>query len=121
MDGIGRKTGAEKAGRNTPPPLPRSEQRFAPRRRDKLPAFIYFEGGNQSLDCFVRDLSSTGARLEMGEGWDEAFSSSVRRLDQARLVIRHDRVIYDCLITRRGDAEIGVKFLSAAKPFANGR
>ena len=39
-------------------------------------------------------------------------------MDRIRLVVRMDRVMYDCKIIRRGDTELGVKFASPAKPIA---
>ena len=37
-------------------------------------------------------------------------------MERIRLVIRMDRVMYDCKIMRRGETELGVNFLAAPKP-----
>jgi hypothetical protein len=115
MDTFGRRTArpmmpepsAEKSG---------SERRWAHRRPGNTPALIYIEGMNSSIPCIIRDTSTTGARLELQPGWSNPLSSGVSKLDRLRLVIRHDRVMYDCQIMRRGENELGVKFLSAPRP-----
>lgn len=92
------------------------ERRWAHRRAGQTPALIYIEGVNSSIPCLIRDTSTTGARLELREGWSNPLSSDVSSINRLRLVIRHDRVMYDCQIVRRGETELGVKFLSASKP-----
>lgn len=95
-----------------------SEKRFAPRRKGMTPALIYFDGTTVSVPCLIKDMSSTGAKLELRNGWDNPFRSSASDMDRIRLVVRMDRVMYDCKIVRRGDTELGVKFASAPKPIA---
>lgn len=43
------------------------EQRGAPRLRVFLKGRIHFNNGSSSIDCLVRDLSSTGAKLVLSE------------------------------------------------------
>jgi hypothetical protein len=95
-----------------------SEKRFAPRRKGQTPALIYFDGTTLSVPCMIRDMSTTGARLELHSGWDNPFRSAESSLDRIRLVVRMDRVVYDCRIVRREEKELGVKFTSAPKPMA---
>lgn len=92
-----------------------ADRRFAPRRPSQVPAEVYFDGGVGCLPCLIRDMSTTGARLHVREGWDNPFHSSPARPDRIRLVIRQDRVIYDCRIVRRSEKELGVKFLAAPR------
>lgn len=42
-----------------------AEQRRAPRRKSFLRALVYFDGGATPVDCLVRDISDTGARLKL--------------------------------------------------------
>jgi len=98
-------------------PRPQSDKRFAPRRKGDLPAIITFEGTPVSVPCLIKDMSTTGARLELRQGWDNPFKSSASTIDRLRLILRMDRVMYECKIVRRGDTELGIKFMSAAKPF----
>ena len=98
-----------------------TEKRFAPRRSDQTPAQIYLVGGVQGIPCLIRDMSTTGAKLQLREGWDNAIKSNASKLDRIRLVIRQDRVMYDCKIIRRSGTELGVKFLTASKPITKTR
>jgi hypothetical protein len=94
------------------------DKRFAPRRSSQIPAQIYFDGTTVSVPCLIRDMSTTGAKLELRNGWDNPFRSDASELERIRLVIRMDRVMYDCKIVRRDDTELGVKFVAAPKPMS---
>ena len=87
-------------------------KRFAPRRKGQMPAQIYFEGTVTTVPCVIRDMSTTGARLEIKDGWDTPFMSEVSSIDHIKLVVRMDRVVYECKIIRRANKEVGVKFVS---------
>lgn len=93
-----------------------SESRFAPRRKGKMPAQIYFDGTVVTVPCTILDMSTTGARLELKDGWDNPFKSEASTMERIKLVVRMDRVMYECKIVRRGESELGVKFMSAPKP-----
>ena len=92
------------------------ENRFAQRRASQIPALIYFDGTTTSVPCLIKDMSTTGAKLELRNGWDNPFKSDASQMERIRLVIRMDRVMYDCKIMRRSETELGVKFLAAPKP-----
>lgn len=92
------------------------ENRFAPRRSSQIPAQIYFDGTTVSVPCLIKDMSTTGAKLELRSGWDNPFRSDASEMERIRLVIRADRVMYDCKIIRRDETELGVKFTAAPKP-----
>ena len=98
--------------------VPGSENRFAPRRKGQTPALIYLEGAVESVPCLIKDMSTTGAKLELRSGWDNPFKSNLSHMDRIKLVVRMDRVMYDCKIVRRGETELGVKFTSMPKPIA---
>lgn len=100
-----------------PEPRLQSDKRFAPRRKGDLPAIITFDGTPVTVPCLIKDMSTTGARLLLRQGWDNPFKSSASAQDRVRLILRMDRVMYECKIVRRGETELGVKFLSAAKPY----
>src|SRR4051794_6468044 len=86
-----------------PSPLDRS-QRSAPRIRSLIAARIIFNNGQSTLDCLIRNLSDTGAKLSVSavvilpDCFDLLISKSVtRRMRMA---------------WQRGD-EIGVRFEDA--------
>ena len=114
--GFGRRSGLAKSGTPHAVKATAGEGRFAPRRNSQIPALIYFDGTVTSVPCLIKDMSTTGAKLELKNGWDNPFRSSASDMDRIRLVVRMDRVMYDCKIIRRGDTELGVKFIAAPKP-----
>ena len=114
--GFSRRLGMSRVAYSPAIAMRADENRFAPRRSSQLPALIYFDGTVASVPCLIRDMSTTGARLELREGWDNPFKSSASEMERIKLVIRMDRVMYDCKIVRRGDTELGVKFVAAPRP-----
>ena len=116
--GFGRRSGATKPSQPSAASGKPGDNRFAPRRPGQIPAQIYFDGTVTSVPCLIKDMSTTGAKLELKNGWDNPFRSSARDMNRIRLVIRMDKVMYDCKIIRRGDTELGVKFLAAPKPMS---
>jgi PilZ domain len=91
------------------------DNRFAPRRSSQIPAQIYFDGTASSVPCMIKDMSTTGAKLELREGWSNPFTSDASQMERIKLVVRMDRVMYECKIIRRGETELGVKFTAAPK------
>lgn len=87
--------------------------RFAPRRKMKIPALLYIDGVMTAVPCFIIDISTTGAKLEMKSGWDNAFRFISDHATRVRLVERIEKVSYNCSIVRRAETELGLKFLSA--------
>jgi PilZ domain len=114
--GFGRRSGASKSAQPDAVKATAGENRFAPRRGSTIPAQIYFDGTVTSVPCMIKDMSTTGAKLLLREGWDNPFKSDVSEMERIKLVIRMDRVMYDCKIMRRTETELGVKFLAAPKP-----
>jgi PilZ domain len=100
----------------SPVERPASNRRMAPRRRSTVPGLIYPDGGRTPVPCTIADMSVTGARILFKAGWGDTFGLSSESLDTCLLVIRHDRVMYQCQVIRRELNEIGLRFLSAARP-----
>lgn len=87
--------------------------RFAPRRKRRLPAFVMFDGGVNALPCHIVDISTTGARLEMPSGWQNAMIYVLDRPDtRVRLVERVEKVSYECKIIRHKANELALKFMA---------
>lgn len=76
------------------------EHRAAQRRRMLKAATISFGGG--AIDCIVRNLSETGASLEV--------ISPVGIPDRFTLVVDADRSKLPCRIVWRREKRIGVRF-----------
>jgi hypothetical protein len=115
MYAYGRRPGLSKSRYPTRPAWPHGDQRFAPRRDSQTPARITFDGAMESVACLIRDMSTTGARLQLIEGADNPFLSKWANIDRIWLMVRSYRVMYDCKIVRRGESDLGVKFVSAPK------
>ena len=77
------------------------ETRIAPRFRVSKPATIEFIGG-RPVDCVVRNLSLTGAAIELTDpcGIPDSFL----------LIMPGDGLRLSCKIVRRGGYLIGVAF-----------
>lgn len=116
MDGYGRRGEIMKACVPQAVAQSSSEGRFAPRRKSELPAVAHFEGTAVSIGCTIRDMSTTGARIVMKDGWNKTYD--LDHVERLKLVVRLDRVMYDCRIVRRARNEFGLKFLSMPKPIA---
>jgi len=76
------------------------EHRTAPRHRVLKAGTIEFGGG--VIDCAIRNLSASGAALEV--------ASPVGIPDQFKLVIAADHSSQPCRVVWRKDKRIGVTF-----------
>ena len=81
-------------------------QRVAPRVRTLIAARIAFNNGQSTLDCLIRNLSDTGAKL--------TFSAVVTLPDCFGLMIPQKGVTRRVRVVWRRDREIGVRFEETA-------
>jgi hypothetical protein len=80
----------------------RLEKRLSPRRNTMIPATIVFDGGRTRMECIIRNLSDTGAKLEV--------NSSVARIPRTfDLVVPNVRP-QACSVVWRTLKELGVHF-----------
>ena len=77
------------------------EHRIAPRRRLLKAGKISF-GGGAAIDCTIRNLSETGAALEV--------TSPVGIPERFTLVIEADHIHVPCRVVWRKEKRIGVHF-----------
>jgi hypothetical protein len=79
-----------------------AEKRSAPRLRSFLKGKAIFNNRQSTLDCLVRDISATGARLEVSNAvlLPEVFDLHVPQKDTT----------YRVRISWRAEGEIGVEF-----------
>lgn len=78
-------------------------------RSDELPV---------PLPCVVRDLSSTGARLELVVSDANLVGGRAKLPNGFTLVMHLDRVEVDCTIAWRRSGVLGVRFVSTPRPIA---
>ena len=76
--------------------------RIAPRRRVLKAGSIQFGGGGGSIDCTVRNLSDTGAALEV--------VTPLFIPDRFTLVVQTEQLQRSCRIIWRKQKRIGVAF-----------
>lgn len=78
------------------------EPQAALRVRTFLKGIVYFDNRRASIDCTVRDLSDTGARI--------AFATLVTVPDDIELHIPQKQKTLPARVRRRDQLEIGVSF-----------
>jgi hypothetical protein len=83
------------------------DARIAPRRRMLKSAKIAYSDRHVTINCMVRDISATGAKLRV-EG-------SVTAPDTFELLIPLDGMEANCEVVWRREADIGVRFLGAPR------
>ena len=97
-------------------PAPGEEKRMSRRKAYRTPGLIYPGGMAASIPCMIADQSVTGAQLEMQPGWVNPFRGVSSLKQRFTLVIRVDKMEVDCEIIRLEENNMGVRFLSVAKP-----
>ena len=83
-----------------------SERRSATRQKSFLRGCVYFNNRRSAIDCLVRDISSTGARL--------IFSGTVSIPDVIDLYISQKEQTLSAHVEWRHGDEVGVAFANAA-------
>ncbi len=91
------------------------ERRWAVRKPMAAPATIISRELPVPILCIMRDVSTTGAKLEIKESQDNFLGPRIRLPAYFTLVIRSDRMEVDCAAVWRKQAEIGVRFLAAPR------
>lgn len=92
------------------------ERRFARRKTVMTNGQIVSPDVTVPLSCMVRDVSTTGARIELVTAADNPLGGRARLPGTFTLVLRMDRVEVDCAIAWRNGALVGVRYLSTPRP-----
>ncbi len=79
-----------------------NDKRTTPRLRSFLKGRVLFNGGQNSLECLIRDISPTGARLEL--------SASVTLPDRFDLYLPHRDETSKVQIQWRRGSQLGIAF-----------
>ncbi|OYW52604.1 MAG: hypothetical protein B7Y80_16240 [Hyphomicrobium sp. 32-62-53] len=98
------------------------ERRFAKRKAVATNALIVSPDISVPLACMVRDISPTGARLELIKSIENPLGGRAKLPGTFTINLRLDRMEVDCGIVWRNGAFVGVRFLSTPRTHTrNGR
>src|ERR1700694_1817389 len=78
------------------------EPKVATRHRTFLKGTLYYDNRRASIDCVIRDMSDSGARL--------TFDHPATVPDNVELFILHKQQTVRARVQRRGPNEIGIAF-----------
>jgi hypothetical protein len=81
----------------------RLEKRLSPRRNTMIEALVIFDAGRRRMPCIIRNLSDTGAKLEV---------SSVAGVPNTFDLIAPGHRPHACRVAWRSLREMGVEFTS---------
>lgn len=84
----------------------RLEKRIAPRRNTMIEATIVFDGGRTRMRCIIRNLSDTGAKIEV---------ASVTRIPRTFDLLVDKVRPQSCAVVWRAVKEIGVQFMGPSQ------
>ena len=79
----------------------RLEKRLSPRRNTAIEATIVFDGGRTRIRCIIRNMSETGAKLEV---------ASVTRIPRTFDLVVDKVRPQPCIVIWRAVKELGVQF-----------
>lgn len=94
------------------------ERRFAKRKVVATNALIVSPDIPVPIACMVRDISSTGARLELVRSNDNPLGGRAKLPGTFTINLRLDRMEVDCAIAWRNGAFVGVRFLATPRTYA---
>lgn len=81
----------------------RLDRRVSPRRNTMIPAEIVFDGGRARIECIIRNLSDSGAKLEV---------ASVAKVPATFDLVAPEQRPHHCMVVWRTLRELGVAFRS---------
>ncbi|MGV3491107.1 MAG: PilZ domain-containing protein [Devosia sp.] len=84
----------------------RLEKRLAPRRNTMIEATIVFDGGRTRMRCIIRNLSETGAKLEV---------AAVTRIPRSFDLLVDKVRPQSCVVVWRSVKELGVQFMGPSQ------
>ena len=103
---------------------PVAERRFAQRKMSETAGLVASAKLPQALRCIVRNTSSTGALIDMSQvGRDRSQNRADEVPDKFTLVFvsYRERTEVACTVMRRVGNQVGVRYVSAFRTFANVR
>jgi hypothetical protein len=98
------------------------ERRFAQRKSVATNALIVSPDINMPMSCLVRDVSTTGARIELVVSPENLLGGRAKLPGSFTLNMRLDRMEVDCAIVWRNGPLVGVRFVATPRSYLrNGR
>ena len=94
------------------------ERRFAKRKAVATNALIVSSDISIPIACMVRDISPTGARLELIKSAENPLGGRAKLPGTFTINLRLDRMEVDCAIVWRNGAFVGVRFLATPRTYA---
>ena len=91
------------------------ERRWAQRKSTGLPGTISSERLQGPLACVVRDLSATGAQIDIKLSKSAVISGAAGLPDKFTLFLPRDDCQVDCQVIWREKATAGLRFLGGLK------
>lgn len=91
------------------------ERRFAKRKGVATNALIISPDISAPIACMVRDISPTGARLELIQSVDNPLGGRAKLPGTFTIHLRLDRMEVDCGIVWRNGAFVGIRFLATPR------
>jgi hypothetical protein len=91
------------------------ERRWAQRRTGIMPGFILTDRLQAAVMCVVRDMSATGAQVELIIDRFSIISTAEGLPNTFRLVLRTDDADVECQVAWREERRLGVRFIGAMR------
>ena len=91
------------------------DRRWAQRKPRSLPGLLLSDKLQSQVQCLVRDLSSTGGRIEIVPGRGGSVRSADELPAHFTLYMVTDEMEVDCEVMRREGAFVGVRFTSMSR------
>lgn len=92
-----------------------ANKRWAKRKPASTPAKILFDGITTPYDCTLKDISSTGAQIEMTSTRYNPDASTEIVPHYFTLIIPLDRTAVDCQSMWRRGSKIGARFVGMVR------
>jgi hypothetical protein len=92
-------------------------KRWARRKTTATPAKILFDGITTPYDCTLRDISSTGAQVEMTRTKLNPDGSSENLPNYFTLIMPLDKTAVECQSMWRRGSKVGAKFVGMVRHF----
>lgn len=94
------------------------DRRWAGRKPGLLAGMIAYHPVKPPVECVIRDMSATGAKIEVGGSWGDSFNSAQDVPDRVTLFLRLDKTEVDCEVMWRRTKQFGVRFTSGMRPLS---